>query len=76
MQVQVAPTHRAPAAWLPLLLVAIVLMVASFAGGVAYEHDGPDRAPAVTTVERDAPEVIPVTAVRHPSAREIVAMKS
>jgi hypothetical protein len=75
MQVQVAPTHRAPAAWLPLLLVAIVLMVASFAGGVAYD-EGPDRAPAITTVERDAPEVTQMTAVRHPSEREVVALKS
>lgn len=76
MQAQVAPTRRVPAAWLPLLLVAIVLIVASFAGGVAFEHGTADQAPAITTVEPGAPVVMPVTAVHHPNEREIVATKS
>jgi hypothetical protein len=75
MQVQAPPMHRAPAAWLPLLLVAIVLLVAALAGGVTVaNHDG-GSAPVVTTDDGGV-DTTGVTFVRHPSEREIVTTKS
>jgi hypothetical protein len=76
MQIQAPPMRRAPAAWLPLLLVAIVLLVAALAGGVAVvvDHDG-GGAPVVTK-GHDGTDSVGVTFTGHPSSREIIAMKS
>lgn len=75
MQVQAPPMHRAPAAWLPLFLVAIVLLVAAVVGGVTVVDHGGGATPVITRDDGGA-GTTSVTFVRHPSSREIVAMKS